>query len=127
MDECWISLPYDEDDAVSVAEEIRQTVKDETGLTVSIGASFSKALAKLGSFLISIISFTCSILQRSGQALVIYLPCFLRRFDLHPPDIFKHPADEYGGFSSSDTLLSNIYAVPGQTKQFANTQRTGES
>ena len=49
MDECWISLPYDEDDAVSVAEEIRQTVKDETGLTVSIGASFSKALAKLGS------------------------------------------------------------------------------
>ncbi len=49
MDECWISLPYDEEDAVSVAEEIRQTVKDETGLTVSIGASFSKALAKLGS------------------------------------------------------------------------------
>ena len=49
MDECWISLPYDEDDAISIAEEIRQTVKDETGLTVSIGVSFSKALAKLGS------------------------------------------------------------------------------
>lgn len=49
MDECWISLPYEEEDAVEVAEEIRQTVKDETGLTVSIGVSFSKALAKLGS------------------------------------------------------------------------------
>lgn len=49
LDECWISLPYDEEDAVEIAEEIRQTVKDETGLTVSIGASFSKALAKLGS------------------------------------------------------------------------------
>lgn len=49
MDECWISLPYEEEDAVCIAEEIRQSVKDETGLTVSIGASFSKALAKLGS------------------------------------------------------------------------------
>lgn len=37
LDECWISLPYDEEDAVEIAEEIRQTVKDETGLTVSIG------------------------------------------------------------------------------------------
>ena len=49
MDECWIGLPYDEEDAVCIAEEIRQAVKDETGLTVSIGVSFSKALAKLGS------------------------------------------------------------------------------
>ena len=49
MDESWISLPYGEDEAIAVAEEIRQSVKDETGLTVSIGVSFSKALAKLGS------------------------------------------------------------------------------
>ena len=49
MDECWISLPYGEKDAIEIAENIRQTVKDETGLTVSIGVSFSKALAKLGS------------------------------------------------------------------------------
>lgn len=49
MDECWISLPYAERDATNIAEEIRQTVKDETGLTVSIGVSFTKSLAKLGS------------------------------------------------------------------------------
>ena len=49
MDECWISLPYGEKDAIEIAQEIRQTVKEETGLTVSIGVSFSKALAKLGS------------------------------------------------------------------------------
>ena len=49
MDECWIGLPYDEEDAICIAEEIRQSVREETGLTVSIGVSFSKALAKLGS------------------------------------------------------------------------------
>ena len=49
MDESWISLPYDEKTAIEIAESIRQTVKDETGLTVSIGVSFTKALAKLGS------------------------------------------------------------------------------
>ena len=35
--------------AQSIAEEIRASVKDETGLTVSIGVSFSKVFAKLGS------------------------------------------------------------------------------
>ncbi len=52
MDECWISLPYCKDGsntAVQVAEQIRRRVKAETGLTVSIGISFSKVLAKLGS------------------------------------------------------------------------------
>ena len=49
MDECWISLPYGEKDAIEIAEEIRQSVREETGLTVSSGVSFSKALAKLGS------------------------------------------------------------------------------
>lgn len=49
LDECWISLPYNEEDAALIAEEISQSVKNETGLTVSIGVSFSKSLAKLGS------------------------------------------------------------------------------
>lgn len=49
MDECWISLPYNQEDSITIAEEIRQSVREETGLTVSIGVSFSKALAKLGS------------------------------------------------------------------------------
>lgn len=49
MDECWISVPLNEKAAVEVAEEIRQKVKDQTGLTVSVGVSFSKVLAKLGS------------------------------------------------------------------------------
>lgn len=53
IDESWIELtgspllksktPYE------IADEIRETVKSETGLTVSIGVSFNKIFAKLGS------------------------------------------------------------------------------
>ena len=52
MDECWLSLPAwgnPEDEGFRAAEEIRHAVKKETGLTVSVGVSFSKIFAKLGS------------------------------------------------------------------------------
>ena len=52
MDENWISLTglsSVEKDGYMVAEEIRKIVYEETGLTVSIGVSFSKIFAKLGS------------------------------------------------------------------------------
>ena len=51
MDESWILLPNltDISRAEKIAHEIRQSVKDETGLTVSIGVSFSQIFAKLGS------------------------------------------------------------------------------
>jgi len=51
MDENWISLPNlaSIDKACNIAQEIRASVRDETGLTVSIGVSFSKIFAKLGS------------------------------------------------------------------------------
>lgn len=53
MDENWLSIPYGGGDVegfgLSLANEIRQRVREETGLTVSIGVSFSKIFAKLGS------------------------------------------------------------------------------
>ena len=52
MDECWINLPFTEDvtgEGVRTAETIRRAVREETGLTVSVGVSFSKVFAKLGS------------------------------------------------------------------------------
>ena len=51
MDENWIMLPNLKSisNARKIAEEIRETVKNEIGLTVSIGVSFSKIFAKLGS------------------------------------------------------------------------------
>lgn len=51
MDECWLDITRScpGRSGQEVAEEIRQTVKRELGLTVSIGVSFTKVFAKLGS------------------------------------------------------------------------------
>ena len=52
MDESWLKFEgvHDvEKDGAAIGEEIRRTVKRETGLTVSVGVSFNKIFAKLGS------------------------------------------------------------------------------
>ena len=53
IDESWISLTgsplLKNRTPVEIANEIRETVKAEVGLTVSIGVSFNKIFAKLGS------------------------------------------------------------------------------
>lgn len=49
LDECWLDITALPRDPVQVAQEIRSTVRDELGLTVSIGVSFNKVFAKLGS------------------------------------------------------------------------------
>lgn len=50
MDECWLDLTgCGWGDGEATAHKIRKTVKDELGLTVSIGVSFNKIFAKLGS------------------------------------------------------------------------------
>lgn len=50
LDECWIDVTGDWfKSGVEIAEEIRERVKNEIGITVSIGVSFNKIFAKLGS------------------------------------------------------------------------------
>lgn len=49
MDECWLDVTHTPQKAMEIAEEIRQAAKDELGLTVSIGVSYNKIFAKLGS------------------------------------------------------------------------------
>ena len=51
IDECWLDITncLACPDPVQTAQEIRQRVKRETGLTVSVGVSWNKVLAKLGS------------------------------------------------------------------------------
>lgn len=52
MDECWLDVTASRamyGSGMDIAETIRQTVKQELGLTVSIGVSFNKIYAKLGS------------------------------------------------------------------------------
>ena len=53
LDECWLdvtdSLKYLKKTGKQIADEIRMRVKQEFGFTVSVGVSFSKIFAKLGS------------------------------------------------------------------------------
>ena len=52
MDECWLDLTGGEHifgTGEKAADEIRQIMKNELGLTVSVGVSFNKVFAKLGS------------------------------------------------------------------------------
>ena len=52
MDECWLDISGTSDifgSPEKVANEIRETIKFELGLTISVGVSFNKIFAKLGS------------------------------------------------------------------------------
>ncbi len=49
IDECWLDVTCTRRDMQEVADEIRETVKKELHITVSVGASFNKIFAKLGS------------------------------------------------------------------------------
>ena len=52
MDECWLDVSDSQiirGDAMTIAEEIRGATREELGLTVSIGVSYNKIFAKLGS------------------------------------------------------------------------------
>lgn len=52
LDECWIDVTDSQNifgNGKKIADEIREVVKQETGLTISVGVSFTKSFAKLGS------------------------------------------------------------------------------
>lgn len=48
LDECWLDVSH-EKDAKATADEIRDVIKTELGITASVGVSFNKVFAKLGS------------------------------------------------------------------------------
>ena len=51
LDECWLDVTHSKafGTPLEIAEKIREQVKQETGLTISVGVSFTKTFAKLGS------------------------------------------------------------------------------
>lgn len=51
MDECWLDVTetYGYSSGLEIAEKIRKETREELGLTVSVGVSFNKIFAKLGS------------------------------------------------------------------------------
>ena len=49
LDEAWLDVSANEADGESIAHEIRRRIKNELGITVSIGVSYNKIFSKLGS------------------------------------------------------------------------------
>lgn len=51
LDECWLDVTHSKmfGTPFQIAERIRAAVRKETGLTISVGVSFNKTFAKLGS------------------------------------------------------------------------------
>ncbi len=49
LDECWLDVTGSEKSGEEIAQEIRKRVKSQLGITVSVGVSFNKVFAKLGS------------------------------------------------------------------------------
>lgn len=48
IDECWLQL-YNNDDGTEIADTIRARIKNELGITASVGVSYNKIFAKMGS------------------------------------------------------------------------------
>lgn len=49
LDECWLDVTAEGANGVQLAQEIRLRIRQELGITVSIGVSYNKIFAKLGS------------------------------------------------------------------------------
>ena len=51
-DECWLDVTHSQKlfgSGEQIADTLRRTIREETGLTISVGVSFNKYFAKLGS------------------------------------------------------------------------------
>lgn len=76
MDECWLDVTGSTrlfGSGYDIAEEIRQTIKFELGLTISTGVSFNKIFAKLGSDMKKPDAITC-IPKDSFKEIIWQLP-----------------------------------------------------
>jgi len=76
IDECWLDVTHSQKlfgDGMQIAHKIRQAVKDELGLTISVGVSFNKTYAKLGSDLAEPDSVVAITLE-NYQQLIYPLP-----------------------------------------------------
>jgi len=52
IDECWLDVTGSQrlfGDGVTIADEIRRRIRDELGITASVGVSYNKVFAKMGS------------------------------------------------------------------------------
>ena len=97
MDECWLDVTASHlafGDGVEIARQIRRRTREELGLTISVGISFNKVFAKLGSDLkkpdaqthISRENFTTVVWPQPVESLLFVGPrsaAVLHQFGIH--------------------------------------------
>lgn len=107
MDECWLDITGNSmGSPLAIAESIRETIKNELGLTVSIGVSFTKIFAKLGSDLKKPDAITC-ITPESYRKQIWPLPAsdLLYVGRATTEKLHKHGIETIGGIAQCDKML----------------------
>ena len=107
MDECWLDITGSSmGSPLAIAESIRETIKNELGLTVSIGVSFTKIFAKLGSDLKKPDAITC-ITPESYRKQIWALPAsdLLYVGRATTEKLHKHGIETIGGIAQCDKMI----------------------
>lgn len=107
MDECWLDITGSSmGSPLAIAESIRETIKNELELTVSIGVSFTKIFAKLGSDLKKPDAITC-ITPESYRKQIWPLPAsdLLYVGRATTEKLHKHGIETIGGIAQCDKML----------------------
>ena len=125
MDECWLDITGSSStgNPLAIAEAIREATREELGLTVSIGVSFSKIFAKLGSDMKKPDAITC-ITPESYRKQVWPLPAsdLLYVGRATAEKLRRHGIETIGGIAQCDkSLLKSWLGVNGiKLWEFAN-------
>ena len=123
LDESWIDVSGDLRSGEDIAEEIRKRVKEELGITVSIGVSFNKIFAKLGSDYKKPDAITV-ISKENYKDIAFPLPCgdLLMVGRSTEKKLLSYGVNTIGDIANSDIeFMKNILGKHGETLwYFAN-------
>ncbi|NLO86680.1 MAG: DNA polymerase IV [Clostridiales bacterium] len=112
LDEAWLdvtgSLAYFKSSPVQLANRIREQVKNDIGITVSVGISFNKIFAKLGSDMKKP-DATTSITRGNYQQLVWSLPASELLFvgKVATDELHRHYINTIGDIARSERVVLN--------------------
>lgn len=109
LDECWLDVTHSKifGTPEQIADKIRRQVREETGLTISVGVSFTKTFAKLGSDLKKP-DATTVISRANYRATVWKLPVSAMLF------VGKHTENKLnsmGIYTLGDLANANLFAL----------------
>ena len=126
LDECWLDitkLSYDFNDGIEIAKKIKKIIKEELGLTISVGVSFNKIFSKLASDMNKPDGFT--VISRENYKKVIWKKPILDLFGIGKKSsqiLKKYGINTIGDLANqSVSTLKSILGTQGvKLYEFAN-------